>query len=244
MHLDKGSHASREEGLCIMEAVAYVAGEPHSDHPRCACPVIAAFARRLNDRMSDTERQRLVAYIPRLVGSRATRTVERHRAYVAADFAVRDAAVRALRSARRTADANKLARLPPIVDRATAEGARAAAADYAAAAAADNAAAAYAAYAACAAYADNAHAAAAAAAAAATAAATAYADDAYATAYATAAAAAASDIPSTRRKWPSADDDADDAAARLGARGVPSPGDRWAPALACLDRMLAVPDGD
>ena len=26
-----GGHASREEGMCFMEAVAYVAGEEHSD---------------------------------------------------------------------------------------------------------------------------------------------------------------------------------------------------------------------
>lgn len=31
----KGNHRKREHGLCIMEAVAYFAGLPHSDHPEC-----------------------------------------------------------------------------------------------------------------------------------------------------------------------------------------------------------------
>ena len=37
--LQKGAHRSAAEGMCIMEAVAYVAGEPFSDHPSCASPV-------------------------------------------------------------------------------------------------------------------------------------------------------------------------------------------------------------
>jgi len=31
--LAHGSHADWSRGACLMEAVAYVAGEPHSDHP-------------------------------------------------------------------------------------------------------------------------------------------------------------------------------------------------------------------
>lgn len=41
--LAHGKHGSPEGGLCLLEAVAYVAGEPHSDHPACVSPVIAAF---------------------------------------------------------------------------------------------------------------------------------------------------------------------------------------------------------
>lgn len=32
--------------FCVEQAVAYLAGEPITDHPECACPVIAAGARR------------------------------------------------------------------------------------------------------------------------------------------------------------------------------------------------------
>lgn len=38
--LQCGSHKEAQKQFCVMEAVAYVAGEPHSDHPQCACPVI------------------------------------------------------------------------------------------------------------------------------------------------------------------------------------------------------------
>lgn len=30
---------------CLLEAVAYVAGEPLSDSPPCVCPVLASFGR-------------------------------------------------------------------------------------------------------------------------------------------------------------------------------------------------------
>jgi hypothetical protein len=34
--LKQGSHTAREYGMCAMEAVAWLAGEPHSDTPTCA----------------------------------------------------------------------------------------------------------------------------------------------------------------------------------------------------------------
>ncbi len=46
---------------CVMEAVSYVAGEVWSDHPECACPVIASFLRSWNDGLpNDAERTRLL----------------------------------------------------------------------------------------------------------------------------------------------------------------------------------------
>lgn len=42
--LREGAHGSREEGMCVMEAVAWFAGEPHSDSPDCASPIITKFA--------------------------------------------------------------------------------------------------------------------------------------------------------------------------------------------------------
>ena len=49
MPLRAMKHASFEDGACLMEAVAWVAGEPWSDKPRCACPVIGDFLRHFND---------------------------------------------------------------------------------------------------------------------------------------------------------------------------------------------------
>lgn len=56
-----GAHFSLDDGLCVMEAVAYVAGEPWSDHPKCACPVLGAFMRAWNDGLpTDEDRTRLL----------------------------------------------------------------------------------------------------------------------------------------------------------------------------------------
>ena len=150
--LTHGSHQSREEGTCLMEAVAFLAGEPHSDRPMCACPILGAYARALNDRMGegaegDTLREKhLLPLTTKLVGTRSTPWVERKRALYFADRAVRLFAPKALEAAGFTKEAAALRALPEIVDEKTA--ARAAA--YATAATHDDAAeadaAAYAAY--------------------------------------------------------------------------------------------------
>jgi hypothetical protein len=69
--LKAGAHKKAAQGLCFMEAVAWLEGEPHSDSPECVCLVIAAYSRRLNDRLPGAWRQRLVAYLPRVVGTRS-----------------------------------------------------------------------------------------------------------------------------------------------------------------------------
>jgi hypothetical protein len=138
--LHYGAHDPDGE-MCVMEAVAYVAGEPWSDHPACACPVITAFAMVINDRLGDDFRQRLLPYVPRLVNTRSTPEIELRRAYRVADWAVRRFAVEALLSASRAmlaiglqehADklqghATTLQELAPIVDEGTAAGAAGAA---------------------------------------------------------------------------------------------------------------------
>jgi hypothetical protein len=171
--LEYGSHGSRKAGMCAMEAVAFLANEPHSDAPKCACPVVASLIRRFNDRLPDDEtRTRLLRpLLVKLVGSRSTPEVERKRAYLAADWAVRECTPLALESAKLTDEAAKLRALPPLVDAESArvgkEAARAArkvawdkyasaSASAASAYAADAADAAYAAYASASAYAADA----------------------------------------------------------------------------------------
>jgi hypothetical protein len=88
--LSSGSHAEFERGMCVMEAVSYVAGEPWSDAPQCACPVITAFMVSWNDSLpSDAERERLLKpFIPLLVGTRNPAAEER-RSYMALDWLIR-----------------------------------------------------------------------------------------------------------------------------------------------------------
>lgn len=77
--LSKGKHASPEKGVCVMELASMLAGEPFSDHPACACPVISSFLRSYNDSIDDTRRQDLYSYASKVVGSRAPASVQRAR---------------------------------------------------------------------------------------------------------------------------------------------------------------------
>ena len=148
MNLTHGSHHTREAGLCLMEAVAMLGGEDHTADPGCACQVLAAFGRRLNDEMGigaqgDVLRAKYLSdRAPRLVGTRSTPEVELRRALVFADGAVRVLAPLAMEAAGRVAAADALRALSPVIDRDTADRAAAAArAAYAAVNAADAAAA-------------------------------------------------------------------------------------------------------
>src|SRR5690349_401373 len=90
--LKYGMHSPNDEQQwCLLEAVAWVAGEPWSDHPQCVDPVLASFGRGWNDSLrTDEERTRLLTpFIPRLVGTRSTDDVQDRRAFMAADWAVR-----------------------------------------------------------------------------------------------------------------------------------------------------------
>jgi hypothetical protein len=54
---------------CVMSLVAHLAGEGHTDRPRCASPLIRGFAIPVNDGMPREARQRLKPFAPRLVGT-------------------------------------------------------------------------------------------------------------------------------------------------------------------------------
>jgi hypothetical protein len=77
--LSKGKHISPEDGACVMELASMLAGEPFSDHPRCACPVTASFLRAYNDSVDDSRRQDLYVYASQMVGTRSTAAVQRAR---------------------------------------------------------------------------------------------------------------------------------------------------------------------
>ena len=113
--LRRGSHPRRDDGMCAMEMVAWLAGEPHSDEPSCACPVIAAFTRACNDAMDDVARDRcLRPLVPLLVNTRGTAALERERGFVVVDGLIRRLLPAWLRRHRRGDDANVVADLPPI----------------------------------------------------------------------------------------------------------------------------------
>ena len=119
--LQKGAHDNPEQGMCIMEAVAFVAGEPHTDSPICASPTIASFLRSWNDSLPDDKRQQLKPYIKRLVGSRGSEEIELARCWMASDWLNCEVAPAFLELAGKVEEAAALRALPPIRDAASAK---------------------------------------------------------------------------------------------------------------------------
>ena len=111
--LRSGTHTSPSDGVSLMEAVSALAGEAWSNSPSCTSPVIAAYARSLNDWLPNDARQRLKAYVPRLVGT-AEPDLELRRAFACADAAVRVFAPLALAAAGLVEEAAKLGALAPV----------------------------------------------------------------------------------------------------------------------------------
>jgi hypothetical protein len=86
--LKKGSHGTPDEGMCLMEATAFLVGERHSDNPQCVSPVLGTFGRNLNDVLPDDLRQDLKGLIPSLPGT-ADDGWDARRSYLALDWLIR-----------------------------------------------------------------------------------------------------------------------------------------------------------
>lgn len=76
--LSDGSHETFGPELCFMEMTAFLAGEPHSDHPRCASPVLTQYGIALNDR-GQAFRDALEPIVVEMIGS-ANPALEQKRA--------------------------------------------------------------------------------------------------------------------------------------------------------------------
>lgn len=124
--LYKGSHSPGSK-FCVTEMVAYVAGERWSDSPRCACPILCAFARTFNDYVDDTTRETLKPFVLKLIGTRSTPAVEQRRMLFLADSAVRVFAPLALEAASQIEQAKALRSLASITDKKSALAAESAA---------------------------------------------------------------------------------------------------------------------
>lgn len=121
--LDHGEHATFEDGHCLMEVVAWFAGQPHSDAPPCVSPVLRKFGIELNDRWGDEPRQALKPLIPLLVGT-AGDGQDEARGYMALDWLIRTYTPAALDLAGCTDEAQELRGLRRVVDLVSARAAR------------------------------------------------------------------------------------------------------------------------
>ena len=88
LHLLRGSHGERDQGVCLLEAVAWFAGQTHTDHPPCVSPVLGSFGRSLNDILPDAMRQQLIPFVPLLPGTAGDGRDEA-RGYMALDWLIR-----------------------------------------------------------------------------------------------------------------------------------------------------------
>ncbi len=122
LRLGKGSHDDPTDGLCVMEAVAYWASEPHTDRPACVSTVLIDFGQNLNDRLPDDKRQRLIPLVPPLVGTRGD-GLDEARGYLALDWLIRTYTPAWLDLAGLSAEAQELRALRRIADMAAAEAA-------------------------------------------------------------------------------------------------------------------------
>jgi hypothetical protein len=65
--LARGRHRAPTEGACLMEYAALLAGQPHTDRPSSAHPILVAIAQVTNDAVSDAERSALGPLAARLL---------------------------------------------------------------------------------------------------------------------------------------------------------------------------------
>ena len=118
--LTHGQHATRDDGVCLAEAVAWWAGEPHSDHPACADTTLGAFARVWNDGMrSQQERNMLLPFVPALAVTAGTAADADRRGWMACDWLVRVHTPMWLDLAGLDGHATALRALDPITDDAS-----------------------------------------------------------------------------------------------------------------------------
>ena len=86
----KGKH-DPDSKYCVMEAAAYIAGEPWSDAPQCVCPTITAFMVDWNDSLpSEEDRDRLLKpLLTHVIGTRGSKKLAERRSYMALDWLIR-----------------------------------------------------------------------------------------------------------------------------------------------------------
>lgn len=119
-----GGHPGRFDAagnptMCVMEFAAWVAGERHSDTPSCASPVLRRFLIAFNDRLPDADRQKLVPYGIKVVGT-AGDGKDAERLRLCREFLVRTSLPKWLDRAGLQDAATKIRELPgPLTEEAT-----------------------------------------------------------------------------------------------------------------------------
>jgi hypothetical protein len=129
IHLHYGGHTGPADpdqpdmpDACLMEAVAWVAGEPWTDRPACVSTVLGRYGRNLNDALPDDRRQELRPLILQLIGTRGDGHDEA-RGYMALDWLIRTYTPAWLDLAGLSVEAQQLRDMRRIADRVAAQAA-------------------------------------------------------------------------------------------------------------------------
>lgn len=128
IHLIKGggNGANGTIDVCVMQAVDWLAGgNGKNDCPDCASRSVGRFAMRLNDSLLfENHRDLLKPYAEKIVGTKASADIERQRAFIAADYAVRVFAPLWMRALGKEEWAKELEAVVPVINRVTSTAAR------------------------------------------------------------------------------------------------------------------------
>lgn len=96
--LSYGGRQYTKDGICAMEVVSCIAGEPFSAHPNCACPMVSTFMIGFNDSLTSNKDRDLwlKPLIPYIIDSKVLlenghedMDVQIKRAIIAGDFVLR-----------------------------------------------------------------------------------------------------------------------------------------------------------
>jgi hypothetical protein len=79
LELGVGDHLDPKDGVCVMEALAYITGQKFTDHPVCVSGTITAYLIEVNDEAGTIARQKLKDLIPTIMHTAPTerRVVEK-----------------------------------------------------------------------------------------------------------------------------------------------------------------------
>jgi len=74
--LHRGNHRPYDDRKCAMEMISFLAGEQHTDHPQCVCPIIGSYVRIGNDSMDEKNRKLLIPMLWDMMGTNDKTLVE------------------------------------------------------------------------------------------------------------------------------------------------------------------------
>jgi hypothetical protein len=77
LKLRRGAGKDYKNGLCFMEAAAWLAGEGATDKPECACPVLGRYGIVINDTTNTETRQKLLPLAYEMAGTRDASSEEK-----------------------------------------------------------------------------------------------------------------------------------------------------------------------